>query len=87
MSMRSSDSRAVATNGEPRTVTLMRAVLWLYQACVSPFLSPACRFAPTCSAYADEALHRYGVRRGGWMAMRRLLRCHPWHPGGWDPVR
>ena len=60
--------------------------LWLYQATVSPLLGQRCRFAPSCSAYAREAVRRHGVRRGGWMAMRRLLRCHPWHSGGWDPV-
>jgi len=66
--------------------TLARWLIWLYQAAMSPFLGPCCRFAPTCSAYADEALHRHGTLRGSWMALRRVLRCHPFHPGGWDPV-
>lgn len=57
-----------------------------YRRWVSPLLAPRCRFEPTCSAYAEEALARYGVAEGGWLAVRRLLRCHPWHPGGRDPV-
>ena len=62
------------------------AVLWVYQATVAPFLGSRCRFAPSCSAYAREAIHRYGVWRGVWMSVKRLLRCHPFHSGGWDPV-
>jgi hypothetical protein len=65
---------------------LVGVVLWIYRLVVSPFLGPACRFAPSCSAYAGEAVRRFGVRRGGWMALLRVLRCHPFHPGGWDPV-
>ena len=61
-------------------------LLWTYQAVVSPFLGPACRFVPSCSAYARDALRKHGVARGGCMAVRRVLRCHPWHAGGWDPV-
>ena len=58
----------------------------LYQRFLSPFLPPACRFWPTCSHYAAEALARYGLGRGGLLAIRRLLRCHPFSPGGHDPV-
>jgi len=58
----------------------------LYQYCISPLLGPHCRFQPTCSCYAHTAIERYGVIAGTWMAVRRLLRCHPWHPGGVDPV-
>ncbi len=60
--------------------------LRLYKLLVSPLLPPACRFAPTCSEYAAEAIGKHGVLRGGTLAMRRLARCGPWHPGGYDPV-
>lgn len=63
-------------------VWLVRAYAWL----VSPWLGRNCRFAPTCSAYAVQALERHGVVRGTWLALRRILRCHPFHPGGHDPV-
>jgi uncharacterized protein len=64
---------------------LIRMVRW-YQRWISPVRPPACRFTPTCSAYAVEAVERFGALRGGWLATRRLLRCGPWHPGGHDPV-
>ncbi len=57
-----------------------------YQVALSPLLPAACRYYPTCSAYAIEALHRHGALRGSWLAMRRVLRCHPFRPGGYDPV-
>lgn len=62
------------------------AGLRAYKAVVSPLLPPACRFVPTCSEYAAEAVARFGLLRGGWMALRRLGRCHPFHAGGFDPV-
>ncbi|MDR3352729.1 MAG: membrane protein insertion efficiency factor YidD [Zoogloeaceae bacterium] len=58
----------------------------IYQYAFSPFLGQHCRFHPSCSEYAREALERYGVLRGGWLGVKRLCRCHPWHPGGFDPV-
>ncbi|SDX47128.1 hypothetical protein SAMN05421881_10025 [Nitrosomonas halophila] len=58
----------------------------LYQYCVSPLTPPSCRFYPTCSNYAQEALGKYGLVRGLWMSVRRVLRCHPWNQGGYDPV-
>ena len=62
------------------------ALIRLYQATLSPLLGNRCRFHPTCSAYAHEAIARYGVLRGVWLGTRRLLRCHPFHAGGIDPV-
>jgi putative membrane protein insertion efficiency factor len=57
-----------------------------YQLWIGPLLPPSCRYYPTCSVYALEALEKYGALRGGWMATRRILRCHPLHKGGFDPV-
>jgi putative membrane protein insertion efficiency factor len=57
-----------------------------YQSCISPFLFPCCRFYPSCSEYAIDAVSRYGPLKGSYLALRRLLRCHPWHRGGYDPV-
>jgi len=61
------------------------AALAVYQRVLSPLLPPACRFAPTCSEYARQAVDDHGVIRGGWLALARLARCHPFHPGGFDP--
>jgi uncharacterized protein len=60
--------------------------LRFYKAVISPFLPPACRFTPTCSEYAYDAVRKYGALRGVWMGARRLSRCHPFHAGGYDPV-
>ena len=57
-----------------------------YQLWVSPLLPAACRYYPTCSAYAIEALEKYGPVTGSWLALRRIARCHPFHAGGYDPV-
>ena len=57
-----------------------------YQFLISPMLGGHCRFYPSCSCYASPAIERYGVLRGGWLSLRRLSRCHPWSPGGLDPV-
>ncbi len=71
-------------------VTLPResAILALrgYKRFISPLLPPMCRFEPTCSVYAMQAIEKYGIIRGAWLGARRLLRCHPLNPGGWDPV-
>lgn len=66
-----------------------RAMLWLirfYRAAISPSLPPSCRYTPTCSEYALEAVEKYGALKGGYLALRRILRCHPLHKGGYDPV-
>jgi putative membrane protein insertion efficiency factor len=57
-----------------------------YRYCISPALPAACRFYPTCSHYVLQAVLRHGIARGGWLGLRRLARCHPWSPGGYDPV-
>jgi len=65
---------------------LVLAALRFYKSAVSPLLPPACRYTPTCSEYATEAVARHGVLRGGWLALRRLVSCNPWSRGGYDPV-
>ena len=66
--------------------SLALATLSAYKRLLSPLLPAACRFAPTCSEYAREAIEKHGLLRGGTLAVRRLCRCGPWHPGGYDPV-
>jgi putative membrane protein insertion efficiency factor len=68
----------------PRSVAL--GSIRLYQLILSPLIGNQCRFHPTCSNYAMEAIGRHGVLKGVWLAARRLARCHPFHPGGFDPV-
>jgi putative membrane protein insertion efficiency factor len=58
----------------------------LYQKTISRVTPPSCRFYPTCSHYGYEAIEKYGLRKGGWLAIKRISRCHPLHPGGYDPV-
>ena len=72
---------------------LRSAVVWLmllpvrfYQKCISPFTPPSCRFTPTCSEYARQALIKHGPLKGTWLAVRRILSCHPWGGSGYDPV-
>jgi hypothetical protein len=65
---------------------LPAALIRIYQWTLSPLLPRACRFYPSCSEYAYQAYTRHGVLRGSWLTARRLLRCHPFHPGGFDPV-
>ncbi|HEX6996519.1 MAG TPA: membrane protein insertion efficiency factor YidD [Gammaproteobacteria bacterium] len=65
---------------------LLLAAIKLYQAALSPWMGRSCRFHPTCSAYAAEAVARHGAARGAWLALKRLGRCHPWGAFGYDPV-
>lgn len=58
-----------------------------YQLCISPFLPPSCRFYPTCSDYCRKALEKYGLLKGSWLGIKRLIKCHPFNPGGYDPVK
>lgn len=73
-----------------RTVTVPARLLMLpitgYRRFISPLLGPRCRFAPSCSEYALDALAEHGAARGLWLATKRIARCHPFHPGGYDPV-
>ena len=82
--------RMNGSSGSDRPLrTDLEILLWLiraYQLAISPFLGRHCRFHPTCSAYAAEALVRHGLIRGVWLSVKRVGRCHPWHPGGNDPV-
>ena len=83
-------SNQVSSLPTPHSSLLTRLALVLiraYQYTLSTLLPPACRFWPTCSRYGYEAIDRHGVRHGGWMTLRRLARCHPFNPGGYDPVR
>ncbi|MEJ2645379.1 MAG: membrane protein insertion efficiency factor YidD [Gammaproteobacteria bacterium] len=66
--------------------TLLIVLIKVYRYALSPWLGQHCRFYPTCSQYAQTAIERHGALRGSWLAVRRLGRCHPWHPGGVDPV-
>jgi uncharacterized protein len=65
---------------------LLILMVKVYQWCLSPFLGNCCRFAPSCSAYAVEALKKHGSFKGSWLTLRRLVKCGPWHSGGCDPV-
>ena len=62
------------------------ALIAFYRRAISPALPPSCRYYPSCSAYTYQAIEKYGVLRGGWFGLRRISRCHPWSPGGFDPV-
>ena len=75
--------------GTPRVGVVARALAWLlmaYKVALSPYLPPACRYTPTCSQYARDAILTHGALRGCWLAFRRLMRCHPWGGHGHDPV-
>lgn len=65
---------------------ILLGLIAAYRILLSPVLGPSCRFYPTCSAYAAEAIGTHGALRGAWLAVKRIGKCHPWHPGGVDPV-
>lgn len=68
---------------------MKRVLLFLvrtYQLAISPLLPPSCRYTPSCSEYSVQALHKYGACKGSWLSAKRVCRCHPWHPGGYDPL-
>ncbi|RUO43690.1 membrane protein insertion efficiency factor YidD [Aliidiomarina taiwanensis] len=65
---------------------ILIGLIRLYQLIISPLLGPRCRFVPTCSEYAIQAVKRFGVIKGSWLAIRRISKCHPGHPGGFDPI-
>lgn len=66
--------------------SVLLGLIAVYRYAISPLLGRNCRFMPSCSEYAGEAIRRHGSVRGGWLALKRVSRCHPWHPGGYDPV-
>lgn len=66
--------------------TVLLLLVKFYRNFISPMFPPSCRYVPTCSEYALTALEKYGALRGGWLAVKRICRCHPWHEGGYDPV-
>ncbi|WP_349409009.1 membrane protein insertion efficiency factor YidD [Pseudalkalibacillus sp. SCS-8] len=65
---------------------LFLGLIQFYRKCISPFTPPSCRFYPTCSSYGLEAIQKHGAIVGGWLTLKRILKCHPFHPGGFDPV-
>lgn len=84
--MRTVGHQAQGGADAPVMQRLVLGLIRVYQIWVSPLFGRHCRFYPTCSEFARQAVERYGLRRGGMLAVRRILRCHPFNPGGYDPV-
>ncbi len=84
--MRPDGKSNLADKGRGVATTMLIAPIKLYQLTLSPILGNVCRYTPSCSRYAVEALERHGPVKGLYLAVRRILRCNPWHEGGWDPV-
>lgn len=82
----SSDGEKAMKSIRQIIVQPMLGLIWIYRKSLSPFMATNCRFEPTCSAYAEEALREYGGFKGGWLVLRRIVRCHPWGDTGYDPV-
>ncbi|MEO7041095.1 MAG: membrane protein insertion efficiency factor YidD [Gemmatimonadaceae bacterium] len=82
------DVQEQVPTGQRRSVGIwiLRGPIRFYQLAISPMMPAACRYYPTCSNYAIQAIDKYGPLKGGWLAVRRILRCHPFRPGGFDPV-
>lgn len=78
------EGRRVGVSAIPRRIGIL--LIRGYQRFISPALPPSCRYTPTCSQYTLEAVQKYGLGRGSWLGLKRLLRCHPFHRGGFDPV-
>ena len=66
--------------------SILLRIIKIYQYAISPLMAPSCRFTPSCSQYAGEVIAKHGALRGGWLSLKRVLRCNPWHPGGYDPA-
>jgi putative membrane protein insertion efficiency factor len=81
-----SEDQAVPVRKAGPVARVLLVPVTIYRQWISPVLPPSCRFEPSCSAYAVEALTTHGALWGSWLTVRRLLRCGPWHPGGYDPV-